>query len=382
MDAKATSEWVGTLFDDAKKEIMDLLVKDSITGNKLILTTKEELMQLGASSASARLVTDNTSQLMSRATSQMKKSIFSRFTRRVGAILRAMPPGWVEDRDPATGKVIYINKLSGKTQMERPKMTVKDMPFFTGKANTSSLNKLFGEGSIDFYEPLEDSLKKANFQGWETMLQWCNEKVAKIEKQGVLDTLSMEREEALAIFIYTYGSDESPYLVLNRALATRNEATIPNYRGYIVHLLSALRKLPRYRKKGVLYRGIDANYAAWNQADYAVGNTLTWPAFTSTSASEASTSRFLMDAVKPIIFEIRGEFNGCNIMIFSFLKEEEEVLLEPETKFVIKSIISPDKKIPSATRYIVEIVKTEPVLKTTVERFENNRRKRYNPQDK
>lgn len=379
MDSKATSEWIGTLFDDAKKEITDILTKESMNGPKVMSITKEELVQMGASSAAARLVTDNTAQLVSRSSSQMKRSIISRLTRRVGAILRTMPPGWVEDRDPATGKVIYINKSTGKTQMDRPKMTVKDMPFFTGKAVISSLNKLLGEGNVDFYESLEDSLKKAEFSEWEMMLQWCNEKVAKIEKQGVLDTLSMEREEALAIFIYTYGSDESPYLVLNRALATRNEDTIPKYRGYIVHLLSALRKLPRYRKRGVLYRGIDANYAAWNQADYAVGNTLTWPAFTSTSASEASTLRFLQDAVKPIIFEIRGEFNGCNIMLFSFLKEEEEVLLEPETKFVIKSIVSPDKKVPSATRYIVEIVKTEPVLKSMVDKFEVNRRKHYNP---
>lgn len=375
MDSKAASEWVGSLFDDAKKEVVDALTKDSITGTKLLELSKDDIMQLGTSSAAARLVTDNTSQLMSRAAGQAKLSLFSRFTRRVGAILRALPPGWSEQKDPETGKTVYVNKSTGKTQSERPRMTVKDMPFFTGKGVTSSLNKLLGEGSVDFYEPLEESLKKANFLGWEGMLQWCNEKVAKIEKQGVLDTLSMEREEALAIFIYTYGSDESPYLVLNRALATRNEDTIPNYRGYIVHLLSALRKLPRYRKRDVLYRGIDANYAAWNQAEYAVGNTLTWPAFTSTSASEDSTSRFLQDAVKPIIFEIHGEFNGCNIMLFSFLKEEEEVLLEPETKFVIKSIVSPDKKVPSATRYIVEIVKTEPVLKTTVEKFEVNRHK-------
>ena len=281
-----------------------------------------------------------------------------------------LPPGWVVEVNPKSGQKLYKNTVTKQTQWEAPKMSVSDTPFFAAMVRVSPLDSLLDSTPDDFYMTLDEAVKKAKFKGGSyAMLRECREKAEKLEKKGFLAEIGMSTEEAAAIFVYTYEGEG--YRTINKVLATRNIEALFNLRGYIFHLLNALRKLPRYRKKKVLYRGIDGGSVNWGEDNHAVGCTLTWPAFTSTTATERVIKDFVQYTLKPVVFEIRGEFNGCSISDFSFIKDEDEILLEPETQFVIKEV-KRDFRFQKATRIVVEVVKTEPVIKDLIEKFSRN----------
>ena len=283
---------------------------------------------------------------------------------------KLLPPGWVEEVNPQSGQTMYKNTQTKETQAEAPKLTISDTPFFAAMVRVSPLDSLLDSTPDSFYVTLDEAVKMARFKGGSYgMLRECREKAEKMEKKGFLKPLGMTTEEAAAIFVYTYEGEG--YKTINKVLATRNIDALFNLRGYIFHLLNALRKLPRYTKKKVLYRGIDGGSVAWGEDNHAVGCTLTWPAFTSTTATERVIKDFVQYTLKPVVFEIRGDFNGCSISDFSFIKDEDEILLEPETTFVIKEV-KKDFRFPKATRIIVEVVKTEPVIKELIENFSKN----------
>ena len=283
---------------------------------------------------------------------------------------KLLPPGWVEEVNPESGAKQYTNTQTKETQAEAPKLTISDTPFFAAMVRVSPLDSLLDSTPDNFYVTLDEAVKMARFKGGSYgMLRECREKAEKMEKKGFLKPLGMSTEEAAAIFVYTYEGEG--YKTINKVLATRNIDALFNLRGYIFHLLNALRKLPRYTKKKVLYRGIDGGSVAWGEDNHAVGCTLTWPAFTSTTATERVIKDFVQYTLKPVVFEIRGDFNGCSISDFSFIKDEDEILLEPETTFVIKEV-KKDFRFPKATRIVVEVIKTEPVIKELIDNFSKN----------
>ena len=117
-----------------------------------------------------------------------------------------------------------------------------------------------------------------------------------------------------------------------------------------------------------LYRGIDGSQLNFDE-HCKVGNTLTWPAFTSTSLNEDIVyKQFLVRVARPVIFEIQGDFVGYNIKKFSRFQEEDEVLLEPETMFRIVSI-EKDKRNESVTRIVVAVQKSPLLINEAVENF-------------
>ena len=127
----------------------------------------------------------------------------------------------------------------------------------------------------------------------------------------------------------------------------------------IVHFLQAPRKLKPIPTAGVtLYRGIDGKHLKFDDDHYKVGNALSWPAFTSTTTNPGVVyDHFLKKAALPIIFEISGEFVGYSVKAFSKFSYEDEVLLEPETRFRVVSILR-DARNVSAKRIVVIVTET------------------------
>lgn len=135
------------------------------------------------------------------------------------------------------------------------------------------------------------------------------------------------KSKIIALFAYTCengtGNCDSLYTKVNTVLATRNDNDLFNLKKYILHLLSALRKLPSYTKTKTLYRSVK------NISERArtPGEILKWPAFTSTSSNEKRAYKFIRNfkmTDAKYILEITGCFrNAHNISEFSRYPKEK-----------------------------------------------------------
>lgn len=282
-----------------------------------------------------------------------------------------LSPNWIEVTSPSE-ETFFLNTKTGETRVEAPEMTLSELPFSSFKGQPSSLG-IFQQMNPDFYEPLDESFKSAAFKKVDDIKTQSQNKVEDLVKKGILEELGVNKEEALVLFSYTYQakpSKYSPYVIMNKVLAERNDNMLRTYRGYILHMLKALRKLEPVSSAGrLLYRGIDGKYLKFDKDHYEVGNEMTWPAFTSTSLKEDIIyDQFLNNASQPIIFEISGNYVGYNIKQFSIFPNEEEVLLEPETTFIIMSI-QEDKRNTGAKRIKIKVQPRPLMISEAVENF-------------
>ena len=150
--------------------------------------------------------------------------------------------------------------------------------------------------------------------------------------QGNLGTLT--EDEARVIAGYTVevpeGQGESMYTVLNTALrGDRSMSSMMRIRDLFMMFLGALRKLPLVEIP-VLHRGIDVHIDL-------TGQTATFSAFTSTSASKNVAREFVGRQGSGTVLTFEHCF-GYDISKFSLFPQEQEVLIEPETKFLILSV--------------------------------------------
>ena len=188
------------------------------------------------------------------------------------------------------------------------------------------------------------------------ILQKCKERVD-LNLSKITDKYqNISRDDAFIITSYTCESKEpnySPYKILNKNLVSddrKNGLKIISKYFYI--LLYTLRKLPRYypiQTKGYLYRCINKhiNYKIdpFNPKaiPYMQGNKKTFWGFTSTSTNIIISYKFLgkkEDFKSGTIFSLYGDLWGYDITLFNFYNEDE-ILLEPERKFIIKQILPP-----------------------------------------
>eukprot|EP00667_Euglena_gracilis_P005727 EG_transcript_5769 len=153
--------------------------------------------------------------------------------------------------------------------------------------------------------------------------------------QSVYATL-VDPEHAAAVFAYT---QEDPvtqlYTKCNEACRSTGAAAekrIALYRDYLYHLTQALSALPAFA--GTTYRGVRA---VMPPDCYAVGKTVTWQAFTSTTQAATRTVPFLVQNGKKLqgsLFVLRVK-TGKDIAEFSEFQYEREVLLGLNSAFQV-----------------------------------------------
>jgi hypothetical protein len=103
---------------------------------------------------------------------------------------------------------------------------------------------------------------------------------------------------------------------------------------FISNLDKSLAKLPDF--EGVVYRGInDNNGVLLEQLKGAIGKDISWSGYTSTSLDKEIPMRF--GANRGIFFEIEVK-KGKNVIDFSNIKSEQEVLLERNSSFEVISV--------------------------------------------
>ena len=159
---------------------------------------------------------------------------------------------------------------------------------------------------------------------------------------------NISRDDALVISSYTYEPLQmyekySPYRLLNSNLvATNRKNGVINVAKYLYLFLRALRGLKKC-KKNCLFRGINCKVKLAKDPNntkyipYAIGNKkIFWP-FTSTSDDESVANGFIGNGTGTK-FKIEGDnLWGYDITLFNIYKEKE-ILLEPESKYVVENI--------------------------------------------
>jgi hypothetical protein len=123
------------------------------------------------------------------------------------------------------------------------------------------------------------------------------------------------------------GHEKNVFYRLNKVLNDRGMVEVMMWRDYLFLLLSSLRKLPRFRpQSGALYRGISARVKL-DATHYAVGNTVTWHSFCSTSVDMAVTKGFITDRKTGLcsgtLFIVRGNCWGYDISEYSCVPGEK-----------------------------------------------------------
>ena len=154
-------------------------------------------------------------------------------------------------------------------------------------------------------------------------------------------------------FVNKEDSNYNIYKILNRNLVSENrEMGIMVISKYLFIFLKSLRKLKRYypdKQSKYLYRCISSqvelNYNSFNKSKipYLRGLTKIFWAFSSASNNPEKSYNFLGTQENNkigTIFTLTGDVWGYDIKLFNVF-DEDEILIEPERKFMIKESIPP-----------------------------------------
>ena len=175
----------------------------------------------------------------------------------------------------------------------------------------------------------EEAIRKANFTSDE-LTRRSRGKMEELKK--VAKDFGLSKTDIMAIFTYTFENKEekekkkgnSPYNIVNSALAERDREKLLPIREYIFYLLMGLRQLPVFKREDVLYRGVNMPSGV-AKSIYREGSTLTWTSFSSTTTDESRAYVFAKDS--GVIFEIHGKFRGYSIGTLSRYTVEEGKIL-------------------------------------------------------
>ena len=96
-------------------------------------------------------------------------------------------------------------------------------------------------------------------------------------------------------------------------------------------LLQALDKLPLY--EGTVYRGIPASALGTIQSKYRTGIEIWWSGFTSTS-TDLAVGKSFAEGAGGIILRVTL-VDGRRIKEYSAVGTEDEILVRPNTKFIV-----------------------------------------------
>ena len=142
-------------------------------------------------------------------------------------------------------------------------------------------------------------------------------------------------------FTFDNGLDKDAkiYYALNKALRNRKTSVQPfkQWQGFLYFLMRALDKLPRVQC--TVYRGgLDQCTV---RREYTLGRPVQWAAFSSTSTDAAAAKRFVEKDVG-VLMRLKV-VSGCDIAAYSYFPKENEILLGPNTRFVVASELYMDE---------------------------------------
>ena len=176
--------------------------------------------------------------------------------------------------------------------------------------------------------------------------------INKNSKEIKINYPKITNEDSKTISSYTCESKDnnfSPYKILNNNLVRENRKEgIKNISKYFFLLLKSLRKLDKYypEEKKYLYRcintkvNINSENVNKNLILYIVGKVKTFWGFISTSPDSPNIDNLNegKNNKNGTIFSLGGNIWGYDITLFNYYNRKE-ILIEPESKFIIEEII-------------------------------------------
>ena len=181
----------------------------------------------------------------------------------------------------------------------------------------------------------------------------CSNAAAGARERGALFA-GFGEADAAAVAMYTYDFesfeefDNDPFRVSTKSLTRRNYASMQKACGMLYLAVAALRKLSRVT--GVtLYRGVRSGVKL-EAGYYRKGTVVTWSGLASTSPNMEATKALLVEEEGPkgmskkakgTLFVIEGGW-GYNVQPYSLTADDEEIVIEPERKFIVTSVIKSD----------------------------------------
>ena len=240
-------------------------------------------------------------------------------------------------KDGKKGKSTYVRVV-----------TMDDNDLNNSVAAGKSLDSLYKMYPPGFLRPaMIDALLKADLPEKKAtyICEACVDSASFAKEDGKLfEGFTEDDAAAIAMYTYDFGASEfecNPYRIINLSLVERNFSLLQKVSGMLYLVMTALRKLPRVT--GVsLYRGVRSKVNL-DEDHYHEGNTVTWPALSSTSPDMKATKTFLAKGskskkAKGTLFIIENGW-GYNIQPYSLFPGETEILLEPERQFKVTSVI-------------------------------------------
>jgi len=199
----------------------------------------------------------------------------------------------------------------------------------------------------------EQSIKQLKLKYQQEILSWCLKKTNSLIQSKSSSTTdqsmtssslssssssSLTFDEILAIVSYTFDigalgpREDNLYFKLNQTLRKRNGNELIIWRDYIYYLLSALDKVPKY--SGHVTRGIDIELP---KEKYSKNKNVVWNAFSSCSKKEEVAKSFLKNTGSLFVLDIE---NGCLIAEYSSIPNEDEVLILPNSEWIVTLTMS------------------------------------------
>jgi len=156
----------------------------------------------------------------------------------------------------------------------------------------------------------------------------------KSREQGLPTKLDDDAYFALAAYTFDTGGErhENVYFQLNLALRTRKSHPdrFNMWQGFGYFLMRGLDQLEKVRTD--VFRGCVLTHDTVKK-DYVMGRTIQWAAFTSTSTNPAAAKMFIKKSTG-VVFKIAA-MTATNVGAYSFIPKEEELLLSPNSRFVV-----------------------------------------------
>eukprot|EP01106_Pelomyxa_sp_JSP_P004368 TRINITY_DN1678_c0_g2_i4.p1 TRINITY_DN1678_c0_g2~~TRINITY_DN1678_c0_g2_i4.p1 ORF type:complete len:368 (-),score=76.21 TRINITY_DN1678_c0_g2_i4:20-1123(-) len=278
-------------------------------------------------------------------------------------------------------------ELSSKSQQQKPSPTSPKSPAFPNSldrlknASTSEeikqvsipcreLLKLvteFDSRGCSCAQTIQQNASTLGLEDIHDAIAACNLQVQELQNLESVKIFKFSSDQLLSIVLYTYNNgslhpERNLFYILNKDL---RERTLPrriySWLGYLHFLSSAISRLPAERC--TVYRGVAFQTEREKndiQHKYTTHRLICWSAFSSTTKSPVVAVGFATSgAISGVVFKMEV-ISGRNVKQLSQFPDEEELLLGPNTRFVVQKEMSYNHSIKCCEILLFEVNTGEP----------------------
>jgi len=188
----------------------------------------------------------------------------------------------------------------------------------------------------------------------DAMVDYCEEFAQRKVDEG--DTMPKHYMACLSMYSMEFYAERSLYSVVNEHLRAKDRKKVEPISDYVWLLMHAMSLCPPFVER-VVFRGVkDLSPDAYKEGDI-----ITWCQFSSTAATVKVQNTFLGQTGVRTLFMIELTTDRAReIHIYSDYPDEKEVLLPPNSRFVVVSVYAPGGGLVNV--HLREVAPTDPIL--------------------